>query len=71
MIANLPSSVIAREFGLALFAERIDPSDPEDCLNYLMMHFGLRWREIIANQKSAMDYAGQMYIDADIARRVA
>jgi hypothetical protein len=36
-----------------------------------MMHFGLRWREIIANQKSAMDYAGQMWIDADRARRVA
>jgi hypothetical protein len=71
MIANLPAAHIAREFGLALFAGRIDPSDPDDCLHYLMMHFGTRWREIIVNQKAAMDYAGQMWIDADRARRVA
>lgn len=71
MIANLPSPVVAREFGIALYAARIDPSDPENCLAYLMQHFGERWREIIANQKGAQDYAGQMYIDADIARRVA
>jgi hypothetical protein len=68
---TLPSTVAAREFGLALFAARIDPSDPDDCLNYLVANFGERWREIIANQKGAMDFAGQMYIDAQCARKAS
>jgi hypothetical protein len=68
MIANLPSPVIAREFGLELYAGRIDPSDPEDCIAYLMRHFGERWREIIPNLRGAQDFAGQMYIDAQCKR---
>lgn len=58
-----PSMAVAEEFGLELFTSRIDPSDPEECQEHLFDLYPNRLREIIANRESAMDIAGQLYIN--------
>lgn len=69
----MKSAEIAREFGLELFAARMDPSDDQDCLNFLVNHFGHRLKDVCANHQEAIAHCGQLYIDADAdrARRVA
>lgn len=58
-----PSKAVAIEFGHAIFFARKDPSDPDTCERYLLDRYPDRWREILANRESAMDVAGQLYLD--------
>jgi hypothetical protein len=62
------SASAADEFGLDLYANRIDPSDPEACFNFLFDLYPERWREVLANWEGASYLAGQMYIDAEMRR---
>jgi hypothetical protein len=66
-----PSPAIAEEFARDLFAAHMDPSDPDACFKFLADLYPHRLREVLSHANRAEWEAGQMYIDADIARRVA
>lgn len=68
---HAPSPAIAQEFARDLFVSHMDPSDPDACFRFLADLYPNRLREVLANANRAAWDAGQMYIDADIARRVA
>lgn len=63
-----PSVEIAEEFGRELYGARLDPSDDEACFNFLYDQHPGRWREIMANVDGAIYAAGQLYIEAEMAR---
>ncbi|WP_375414526.1 hypothetical protein [uncultured Bradyrhizobium sp.] len=69
-LVRLPekSQALAEEFGLEIYGARLDPSDPENCFNFLRDLFPERWREVMANIDGAIYAAGQHYIAAEMSR---
>lgn len=62
------SEKIAEEFARDLYAERVDPSDPEDAFCFLCDLYPNRIRDILGNEKRALFELGQLYIEAEMAR---
>lgn len=64
-----PSEAVAEEFGRDLYAARIDPSDPDDCFEFLADLYPDRLKQILAHLALATYNAGQMYIEAEMTRQ--
>jgi hypothetical protein len=64
-----PSQDIAEDYGRDLYVGRVDPSDPEDCFSFLADIYPDRLLQILAHIDLAIYYAGQMYIEAEMAKQ--
>lgn len=62
------SEAVAEEFARDLYAERVDPSDPDDCFRFLADLYPNRLKEVLANAERATYDLGQLYIAAEISR---
>lgn len=63
-----PNVDLAEEFARDLYAERLDPSDPDECFKFLADLYPNRLKEVLANSNRAAYEAGQLYIEAEMAR---
>lgn len=59
---------VAEEFGRDLWAAKIDPSDDEECCNYLVELYPHRLMEIVPNLDRAIYEAGQIGIEVWIQK---
>ena len=59
---------LAESFARDLYAERLDPSDPDECFCFLADLYPNRLKEVLANSDRAAYECGQLYIEAEMAR---